>query len=243
MKNLLFMLLAVTVVTFNSCSDEAVALYGNENIDSSANLMGGKGAPLNVNLSPFNGQLEDADGNMPVDDATLLYNKNGGQHVPIMTPDGLHQVTYGEFKMASGMAKIKCINAGTHVVMQLKGLIPHGVYSLWTLIFEAPGFDGTMNNRIGFGALGAIEGNKNSNSFIADDEGNASISIIRAAGKLEVDGSVNPEPDYEGVPNCLSEEFETHLALAYHLNNIAAGPGAPPTWVVQGAFIFFGSQL
>jgi hypothetical protein len=214
----------------------------NENLDSSANLVAGKPAPLKVDLLHFPDQLEDENGNIPEGDDTPLYNKNGGQHAPIMTPEGDHQVTLGEFNMISGWATVKCINEGTHVVMHLTGLIPNGVYTIWTVPFQFPGYDGTFVNRIGFGALGSIEGSANSNSFMADSEGEASISVIRPTGNLLTDGSVNPHPDYI-VPNCLGDVYETHLALAYHLDNIASAPGARPTWVVQGFFQFWGSQL
>jgi hypothetical protein len=247
MKNSLLMLLAVvTAVIFNSCSNEGVALIENQNLDSSANLMAGKPAPLKVDLLHFSSHIEDADFQSPMGDATPLYNRNGGQHVPIMTPDGEHQVTLGEFKMISGWANVKCINAGTHVVMHLKGLIPNGVYTIWTVVFKSPGFDGVSipNNRIGFGALGTIDGGPNSNAFMADSDGNASISVIRPTGTLLTagPGSPNPHPDYV-VPNCLADAYETHLALAYHLDNQASAPGAPPTWAVQGFFQFWGSQL
>ena len=213
---------------------------------ASSNAMGNsgeaKGAPLRIDVQPYFLQIEDANHQVPTGDATPLYNKNGGQHLPIMTPDGMHQVTLGEFSAISGDASIKCTNMGTHVVMHLKNLIPNGVYTIWTLTFKAPGYDGTFTNRIGFGALGAIEGDRNTNAFTADENGEASISVMRSAGHLDTDGSVNPHPNYE-VPNCLADVFETHLALAYHLNNIPAAPGAPPTWVVQGYYQFWGSQL
>lgn len=203
-----------------------------------------KGAPLKVDLQHFYGHIEDANMTMPTGDATALYSKNGGQHLPIMTPYGTHQVTLGEFNRVSGWANLKCINAGTHVVMHLKGLIPNGVYTIWTLTYKYPGFDGVSIpvNRIGFGALGAIEGSQNSNAFTASEDGTASLSVIRPGGKLLTDGSVNPHPDYV-VPNCLGEVYETHLALAYHLNNTAAAPGPPSTWIVQGFFRIWGSQL
>ncbi len=241
MKNSLMILLALTVVIFSSCSDEAVSLYEND-IDNSADLKASKSAPVTADLLHFASHLEDENFNMPVGDNTPLYNKNGGQHVPIMTPDGNHQVTLGEFKMVSGSATVKCINSGTHVVMHLKGLIPNGVYTIWTVTFSSPGWNGNNANRTGFGALGEIEGSRNSNSFRANDQGNASISVIRPEGNLITDGSVNPHPGYV-IPNCMGDVFETHLAIAYHLDNKASAPGAPPTWAVQGFFQLFGSQF
>jgi hypothetical protein len=204
----------------------------------------GKGAPFKVDLQHVYMHIEDAMGNAPSGDATLLFNKNGGQHLPIMTPDGGHQLTLGEYNKMSGYATIKCVNQGTHVVMHLTGLIPNGVYTIWTLVYVAPGFDGVNvpKNRVGFGALGSIDGGANSNAFTASAAGTASISVMRPAGKLMTDGSVNPHPNYE-IPGCFSDVFEVHLALAYHLNNMAAAPGPPPTWIVQGFFQIWGSQL
>jgi hypothetical protein len=42
------------------------------------------------------------------------------------------------------------------------------------------------------------------------------------------------------VPNCLGEVFETHLAAAYHSDNLThdGSPGDPSTWVVNLLFHF-----
>ena len=245
MFNYAFVMIA-SLLWLSSCQKEvqsspAITSDAMKSNNSSGDAMG---APLKVDLQHFYAHIEDAMGNIPAGDATVLFNKNGGQHLPVMTPDGDHQVTLGEFNMISGYAEIKCVNAGTHVVMHLKGLIPNGVYTIWTVAYQYPGFNGVSIpvNRIGFGALGNIDGSPNSNAFIASDAGTASISVIRPAGKLATDGSVNPHPNYV-VPNCLGDVYETHLALAYHLNNTAAAPGPPPTWIVQGFFQMWGSQL
>lgn len=189
------------------------------------------GAPLKVNLTNVYIHVEDANGQPPVGDATLLFDNRG--HTPVLAPDG-HQVTLGEYSMAKGWADIKCINKGTHVVVHAQGLIPNGVYTIWTLVFKSPGFDGTFANLIGNGALGAPDGSEN--AFTASPDGTASFSIIMPAENLSIFGSVG---------NCLGSSYEVHLVAAYHSDNMTHGssPGAPTTWVVQFGYLLYGSQL
>jgi hypothetical protein len=176
--------------------------------------------------------VEDANMKLPVKDTAKLFDNRG--HTPVLAPDG-HQITLGEFNMVSGAAEIKCVDLGTHVVIQAKGLIPRGVYTIWTLTFKSPGFDGTtLANLIGNGALGAPDGSEN--SFTASHDGTASISVTIPAENLSVVGYIG---------NCLSSEFEVHFVAAYHSDKLTHGgsPGDPSTWVVQFGFPFHGSQL
>src|SRR6266446_7535498 len=72
---------------------------------------------------------------MASDPGTKLYsNRFCDAHVPILAPDR-HQVTLGEWLKASGRASAKCINKGTHVVVEMSGLIPNGVYTIWYVSF------------------------------------------------------------------------------------------------------------
>ena len=249
MKQIIFkygVVMIASLLWLSSCQKELRPLPASTSdaVKSNKNLNAARNAPFKVDLQHVYMHIEDANGNMPAGDATVLFNKNGGQHLPVMTPDGDHQLTLGEFNKMAGYATIKCVDKGTHVVMHLTGLIPKGIYTIWTLVYVAPGFDGVNVplNRVGFGALGDIDGGANSNAFTASEAGTASISVMRPAGKLMTDGSVNPHPDYE-IPGCFGDVFEVHLALAYHLNNTAAAPGPPPTWIVQGFFQIWGSQL
>jgi hypothetical protein len=173
--------------------------------------------------------IEDANMKPPVGNNTLLYDNRG--HTRVLAPDG-HQVTLGEFNSVSGYADVKCVNAGTHAVFHLTGLIPNGVYTFWVVTFKSPGFDPTFANQIGEGALGAPDGSQN--SFTATSTGTGSLSAIMPAGPLSEFGSVG---------NCLSSEFEVHLVGAYHIDNLTHGgnPGADlSTWVPQFAFPFKG---
>ena len=173
--------------------------------------------------------IEDANMHSPTGGNTPIYDNRG--HTPVLAPDS-HQVTLGEFNNVSGYVDVKCMNAGTHAVFHLTGLIPNGVYTFWVVTFKSPGFDPTFANQIGEGALGAPDGSQN--VFIATSTGTGSISAIMPAGPLSEFGSVG---------NCLSSEYEVQLVGAYHIDNLTHGgsPGADlTTWVPQFAFSFKG---
>ena len=114
--------------------------------------------PLNVDLVHVAYHIEDAKKESSLDETTLLWDNRG--HTPIMAPDG-HQVTFGEFNTVSGKAEITYLQQGTKVALNLKGLIPNGVYSIWVLTFKLPGYHATFANLIGNGALGFSDGSQN----------------------------------------------------------------------------------
>jgi len=215
------------VISFTSCKKESQSL----NSSNSSTLSEQQTAPLKVDLMHTTFTIEDANWSTPTGDATLLFDKTG--HTLVTAPDG-HQVTLGEFNKVSGYAEIKCINTGTHVVIHLSGLLPKGVYTIWTVTFKSPGFDWTTGNVIGVGALGATDGSKN--SFTASADGTASLSAIVPSGSLSAFGSVS---------NCLSSEYQVQLWGAYHMDGLTHGatPGDDATWVEQFVFQFMGSQL
>ncbi len=217
------------IISFTSCKKESQS----SNSINSSTISENQAAPLNVEVEPgyYSIFLEDANMMPPADDNTLLWNKFG--HVPILAPDG-HQITLGELNKVSGYVTIKCINQGTHVVVHLMGLIPNGVYTIWTETFKSPGWDGTFDNEIAEGAMGAPDGSQN--AFTASSAGTASFSVMLPAGSLSEFGSIG---------NCLSSEYQVHLAAAYNLDNITHGgiPGDLNAFIVPFVFSFFGSQL
>lgn len=235
MKKILSLFSAATIIAvlmmaifFTACKKENQQLNSSNAASTEDN---GTGAPLKLTSGIVHLFVEDANHQPPTGANTLLFDTRG--HTPVLARDG-HQITLGEYDKASAWASIKCVNKGTHVVIQMKGLIPYGVYTFWTLTFKSPGFDGTFNNLIGNGALGAPDGSQN--AFVAASDGTASLSVIMPAENLSLFGS---------VPNCLGDVFETHIVAAYHSDFQTHGgsPGDPTTWVVQFAFPFYGSQL
>ncbi len=207
-------------------ADKTIAAQNDDLIGSKSSS-----APLKLTSDHVYAHVEDANGQPPVGDATLLFDNRG--HTPVLAPDG-HQLTLGEYNTATAWAEITCMNKGTHVVMHAKGLIPNGVYTMWALVFKSPGFDGTFVNLIGNGALGAPDGSEN--VFTASSDGTASLSVNMPEENLSIFGRVG---------NCLGKSFEVHLVAAYHSDNMTHGssPGNPSTWVVQFGFPFYGSQL
>jgi hypothetical protein len=199
--------------------------------DGSKFLSKHDGGPLKINSIPLYNKVVDAEGAAPSGDATLLFDAVG--MAPVKAPDG-HQITLGEFNMASGTAELACTNEGTHVVIHLSGLIPNGVYTIWTMVLKSPGYGGTFDNVTGVGALGAPDGSQN--EFTASAHGNATLSATAPGGNLSAVGTVG---------NCFSENYEVLLSTAYHLDGLTHGgvPGDEATWVFQSGFPIFGSQF
>jgi hypothetical protein len=171
--------------------------------------------------------IEDASGGAPTQGSTPLFESRA--HQPILAPDG-HQVTLDEFNAVEGRASVKCVHQGTHIVLQLGGLIPGGVYTINLLTFKAPGFDGTFTNLIGLGALGSGHGAYS--SLRARANGSGTISAIMPGGPLSVFGA---------IADCaLSGEFEFHVVGVYHIDGKTYGGAEAPagTAVEQFAFIF-----
>jgi hypothetical protein len=182
-------------------------------------------------------QVSDASGNPPTNPSTLLFDNRprpDGSLTPVTAPDG-HQVTWGEWAgvQGQGRAGVVCITQGSYVSIRISGLIPNGLYTVWIPIFKAPGFDAANFpvNVTAAGPLGAQDGTEN--SFVADQNGVGRIHGVLPPGML--DGPI-PGP-FDG---CLTDEFEFHLHIAYHIDQMTHGhlPGPMYTWVLLGLFDF-----
>ena len=156
---------------------------------------------------------------------TRLYNNRfcDAPHEPILAPDG-HHVMLSEWLAARGRASVKCINKGTHVVVEMSGLIPNGVYTIWYVSFDKAG------NFNGVGALGPKDGSQN--HFEATANGDGEVSAIMQAGSLSIVGDATGcELDHPFV-----------LLGVYHLDGETHGgfPGPIPgcAFCEQFAFAF-----
>ncbi len=199
-----------------------------------------------LTLSPFvlaeYAYIVDADGNKLdalSDPTTPIYSARGDQP-PLLAPDG-HQLTLGEFDRPQGLAVISCTGAGTHLTLTVSGLVPDGTYTLWNIVFQDPGFDGSMGNAIGLGSFGANDGSDN--SFTASSAGTGSISVMVPAGPLS--NVVPPRPDVSPdetyvVTECLLDEYQFHIDLNYHSDGevYSIYPGPAGTWAIQAAIGF-----
>jgi hypothetical protein len=198
---------AAAVVTFNSC------------IKNNPFPGGGSGCGSPDQSEVITTSVEDSMGNMPAGSQTPLYESK--LHNPVVAPDG-HQVTYGEWSAATGDACVKCINNGTHVILHLNNLIPNGIYTAWTLVLKAPGYNGTEasldSNLIGAGSLGLNDGSQN--VFTASANGTGQITRTVPGGPLSIFGSAG---------NCLrTDEFEFQFVVLYHIDQMTHGPMPGP---------------
>ena len=238
MSTVIMMAVLTTVLSLTSCKKESLPLNSDRISDPAAlqksnNISAEKsGAPLKVDGMQAYLRVRNSAGEMvnsATPGTTLLWTRPGPQSgsslIKLLAPDG-HQLTLAEFRMVSGWVDVKCINMGTHAVFHMKGLIPNGVYTLWIFAFRSPG----PPNLMGAGPFGAPDGSNN--SFLADAEGTASVSI--KLGDLAYLG-------FSG--NCLSSVFESHIVTAYHPDQQTHGATPGSIWVAQIFFPVLGSKL
>lgn len=168
---------------------------------------------------------------------TSLYDDVEG--APIMSPDDRH-VQWGEWSGVTGSISVECVEEGTEVELQLDGLIPNGVYTLWNVTLEAPGFTGAFAapglpaNVVGFGPSGPADGNQS--AFTASADGGATISTLSPPGDLGVMGEI--------AACALTDEYEWHVVGLYHIDGQTYGSERGPsgTRAEQFAFIFQGGS-
>lgn len=111
-------------------------------------------------------------GNTPIFDAA--------QKAPVTTP-GATQLTAADVARVYGGISVKSIDKGTEAVLRLGGLIPFGVYSLQLVMMG-------MNGPV---AMGALSDDPNDSIFVADENGDADVSVIHAGGALSINGNVS----------------------------------------------------
>ncbi len=171
--------------------------------------------------------VQDALGQTPSAPATPLFEAR--KHNPIVGPTG-RQLTLAEFAAVEGSASVQCLTGGTQVTLQLRNLIPNGLYTIWNIVFKSPGFDPSFANLTGLGALGSSTGAQNVVRASATGEG--TLIAITAAGPLSMQGSIGA--------CALTDEFEWHVVGAYHIDGQGHGPSLGPegATVEQFGFIF-----
>ena len=156
-----------------------------------------------------------------VDDGTPVYEIR--QNNPVLTPEG-EAVTWGLFSSVYGSASVRCHAGGTTISVDLRGLIPGGLYTIWNVTFSAGG------ELIGVGVVGPPDGS--GNVFRASADGTGRLSATTAGGDLSMIGSIG---------GCaLLDEAEWHLVGSYHLDDQSHGPDLGPdgTAIEQFAFLF-----
>src|SRR5712691_2380995 len=142
----------------------------------------------------------DADG-IPVGaqtpDATPIQKMAGMVKAPVLAPDG-HQVTWGEFRRATGTADVSCQAAGTKVHIRFENLLPSGIYTGWLVFFEPPGFKAKLFDALtGMAPIGPSDGS--ASKFVADAKGAAVFDVVVPPGAV----TVSVPNKSHAVPACL----------------------------------------
>jgi hypothetical protein len=122
----------------------------------------------------------------PTEGAQLMFEGHTESHKPVLAPpydlpdEQRHHVTMEEFNRAAGTMHVEEADDGTMVTMELTGLIPGGVYTLWADFYSAPGFTDDFANELAIGALGPVDGS--CSSVVASSDGTASLETMIPAG-------------------------------------------------------------
>lgn len=157
-----------------------------------------KTAPLIPHIRNF----VDADGNpasdfsSPLDPDTLVYGINSDPPGAVLGPDG-HHYTLGEIQQVSGVAQIERLpnDEGTQLTIDVTGLIPNGVYTVWGAYFTDTRFnyDPLLPNfpdNVAIGSIGANDGSEA--RFDADANGTATFTAVIPPGPLSIAGEAPP---------------------------------------------------
>jgi hypothetical protein len=161
----------------------------------------------------------------PPDTPIFEFRKNNPVYVPGKGKTR-RQLTLAEYTQASGSIAVKCTADGTYTSMQLTGLVPLGVYTIWLAKPDPT----DMTKTLGVGALGKNDGSEN--HFVADQNGEADISAATPGGNLSTFGS---------IAQCWpADEPIVQVAGVYHIDGKTSGPQIGPdgTYAAQFAFVF-----
>jgi hypothetical protein len=150
-------------------------------------------------------------GNTPVFEAR--------QKAPVNTPAAT-QLTVAEFAGVYGGISVKCVDHGTQAVLRLGGLVRFGVYSLQLVMI---GMDGSP------AAMGALSNDPNDSILLADENGDADVSVTHAGGALSINGNVSG-CWFAGPQNDVMQQPMAVVVGNYHPDghgSDVAGPGIP----------------
>ena len=168
-------------------------------------------------------------------------------------PDGITPVRYEDVADISGMLTILDVgDQGTQVMIEVDGLIPDGLYTVWADFYQAPGFTPDFAHELALGALGYDSNNPPTNPagyvgnvIRADADGHGALDVVQPAGV----GSWYTVVDGFGIPNYVLDApvAEFHTVLAYHIDGKSWGARAgeaegfdafDATWVgIGGSFV------
>jgi len=156
-------------------------------------------------------------GNTPVFEAS--------QRAAVMTP-GMTPLTVDQFKSVQGGISVKCIDQGTQAVLRLNGLVPFGVYSVQLILLSSMGSPS---------GIGSLSDDTNASIFVADEQGQADVSVTHKAGPLSGSGEVSGCWLAGGMD--VMQQPVVQVVGNYHFGE-GGGEGRPGTYIPQFSFTF-----
>lgn len=133
---------------------------------------------------------------------------------PVIAPDG-QQLTFAEWATATGSVTLTCLEGGsTRFDVNLAGLIPNGVYTIWHFPLGAGG------------ALASHPPVDINNVFVASATGAVNASVVATDGDMTFFGSAAscqlPVPLQSQIADGI------YMVLVYHTDNMSWGAGPGP---------------
>ena len=185
---------------------------------------------------PVFAQIVDAEGMTTTDPTAPLFRRGTSPLVPLTRSNG-DPITLDDFDNATGQVHIAARpGGGTDVNVDVQGLFPGELYTVWAGYFQDPGFpSGAL---VGFGAVSEA-GDGSDNFMVADANGAISLDLVLQEGPMTIQGEA---PSYAPISPILSggvlqPHTGVNIAVAYHFNNPPAppflNPGPIETWASQ----------
>lgn len=150
---------------------------------------------------------------------TELWSTNQDPHFQLFDRED-DPITMGEWLQVSGTGEIAKAPEGTALSLELSGLVPNGLYTLWGFFFDDPPYNKSeivnFGANVAEGAVGAADGSEN--EFRTNADGTAVFDAIIAPGPLSINGEA---PDY------VLDGHSTYLiGGVYHNDDVSYG-GVP----------------
>lgn len=112
-------------------------------------------------ITPHTGvRAEDASdpGSPKPEDDDLLVERAAGNPVDDgfdLSLDG-DQLTWCEFSNVNGKLTVEGSEEGTHVELEVRGLVPRSLYTVWNVVFDEPGFVDDRDPNVAFEHLSGV---------------------------------------------------------------------------------------
>jgi hypothetical protein len=195
-----------------------------------------------ITMDPTLHTVVDAAGMPPTVPNAPLFRAGTNPLVPLTRSNG-DPITLADFTNVTGQIDIAArTGGGTDVSVDVQGLFPGELYSVWAGYWADPGFP--FGPRIAFGAVSQM-GDGSDNFMVADANGTISLNLAQREGPMTVHGSA---PSYSALSPALNSNGDpvphtgSTVGIAYHFNNPPSppflNPGPPSTWALQGVGAF-----